>query len=100
MKWSQFEKIRDNTLKEIRELNQTKGRDYAGAEDAFNNFKTNAKRTGLTVFQVWSIYFLKHENALETFIRDGKVQSEPIEGRINDMILYLLLLRGMIEEEK
>jgi hypothetical protein len=33
-----------------------------------------------------------------TYIREGSVKSEPIEGRIHDLILYLYLLSALIEE--
>jgi hypothetical protein len=31
-------------------------------------------------------------------VREGGVLSEPIEGRIQDAVLYLLLLRGLVED--
>lgn len=82
----------------ILKLNETKGNDYSGNEDVFANFKRNVQRLGLEPYEVWSVYFFKHLDAIETWLRDGEVKSEPIEGRIDDAILYLLLLRGMISE--
>ena len=84
---------------DILELNYTKGNDYAGDEDVFANFKRNAQRLGLQPHEVWGVYFMKHIDAIETYLRTGNLESEPIESRIDDAILYLLLLRGMIEDD-
>lgn len=84
---------------EILGLNSTKGSDYSGTEDAFRNFKEGAARLGLHPHQVWAVYCSKHMDAIWTFVKDGGVvKSEPIEGRIDDAILYLFLLRGMVRE--
>lgn len=92
-----------NTLIEIiwesiKELNKTKGGDYAGDGDVFANFKRHAHNLDLTKEQVLAVYMNKHLDAINTYCKTGAVQSEPIEGRINDAILYLLLLRGMVAE--
>ena len=77
------------------------GRDEA-RDLAMNDagFKQGAIRIGLTPLQVWAIYFYKHIAAIETYVKNGSVSSEPIEGRIADAINYLILLRALIEETK
>lgn len=95
-----FVELMDSTYEELKKLNSTKGNDYAGDDDALNNFKTAALRVGLEPTQVWGVYFLKHIAAIETFIKDGNVKSEPIEGRVQDAILYLFLLLGLIVEKE
>ena len=87
------------------ELNNVKGHDYAGDEDALSNFKQDAERirkiaANNPVFAKWYTYFDKHWQAILTFLEEGDVKSEPIEGRIDDALLYLFLLRGLIEEAK
>ena len=69
-------------------------------DDALSNFKDAAYRLGLTPEQVWSVYADKHWQAIMTFCGKGQVESEPIEGRLRDVILYSFLLLGLIEEEK
>lgn len=98
MKRTQFNKVWDQTNERCRQINRDKGNDYAGDDDAFRNFKEVAARTGQTPQQTWLTYFSKHVMAIETFIKDGKVESEPIEGRIDDCITYLHLLHGMLKE--
>lgn len=99
MKRDDFNKLRDSVYKDIVAINETKGKDYSGDEDALSNFKVLAQRLGMTPLQVWGVYALKHIAAIESYIKNGSVESEPIEGRIDDAILYLFLLRGLIEEE-
>lgn len=100
MNRSDFGGLLDREFAVIRALNQTKGHDYAGDEDALLNFKSAAERLGLTPEQVWGVYGDKHWSAIMTFCKEGDVKSEPIEGRIRDVILYGFLLLGLIEEKK
>lgn len=77
-----------------------KGRDYTQGDGRLKNFYRNAERLGTTGRQVLAIYLFKHMDAIETFLRRGAVESEPIEGRIVDAINYLLLLYKMVQTEK
>jgi len=86
-------------------INQTKGHDYAGDEDALANFKRDPERLQRIaardpVLARWYVYFHKHLDAVFTFLEEGDVKSEPIDGRIDDAILYLHLLRGLIHERR
>lgn len=78
--------------------NTTKGHDYAGEADALANFKRAGARWGVTPVQAWGIYAGKHIEAIETYVREGAVQSEPIEGRIHDLLLYGFLFLGLVHE--
>lgn len=84
----------------ILELNNTKGHDYAGQEDALANFKRHAETLGIPPEKVWGVYASKHWDAVLTYIREGEVKSEPVNGRIMDLILYLFLLDALIEDEQ
>lgn len=94
----EFGNLIDDVWATVHHLNKTKGADYSGDEDVLANFKRNAKRLGLTKEQVLGVYMNKHLDAIDTYIRDGNIKSEPIEGRISDAIVYLLLLRAMVRE--
>lgn len=95
-----FVALMDEHYSSITEINRTKGHDYAGDDDALKNFKDQAAQLGLTPEQVWGVFAGKHWAAICTFIKEGDVKSEPIEGRIHDVILYCFLLLGLIEEKK
>jgi hypothetical protein len=90
--------IQDDLFEKIREVRQTKGREYATDEDTLADFKEVAEEVGNTPFQVWATYVKKHERAIDTFIREGFTKSESIEGRIIDVIVYHILLLGLIED--
>lgn len=96
---TEFQSMLQGEFDRILELNTTKGNDYAGNEDALANFKNAAVRLGLTPEQVWGVYADKHWSAIMTYCKDGQVESEPIEGRIRDAVLYLLLLMGLVIEK-
>ena len=99
---SDFLTLIDDTFNEMKRLTATKGAEYKGSGGGqFDNFVRYSSRAGLTVGQAWLVLFAKHLDAIDTFIRDdsqkvGRVRSEPINGRIDDAILYLVLLKGMV----
>lgn len=92
------ELIRDEAERLVA-LNTTKGEEYAGNADALSNFKRRAHELGITPFQVWAVLAGKHWDAIESYCKTGEVLSEPIEGRIRDLVLYNLLLLGLVTEE-
>lgn len=85
---------------ELRDISSRKGIEYANSEDRLANFKRLADRLGSTPEKVLMVYFTKHLDSIEFYAKTGKVMSEPVEGRINDAILYLCLLRGLIMERQ
>jgi hypothetical protein len=95
----EFTKIIEDTFESIKTLNVTKGEEYSGEDDALANFKRTGKAQDLLPMKVWAVFASKHYDAINSFIRNGKTLSEPIEGRIDDLIMYLLLLKGLIADE-
>ena len=95
-----FDTMIQETLVKIEELSATKGKEYAAGSDRLENFKTNGLVFGVPPESVCGIFMDKHYRAIQSFIRTGVVYSEPIEGRIDDCILYLLLLKGLIRDRK
>ena len=99
--------IRDPQLyqvfKECVAILDTKGNDYTVGQadkDRLYNFRSAAKDAGVSIVQVWYVYFFKHLTSLQRFVKEGRVESEPIEGRINDLINYLALLRLIIMDQQ
>jgi hypothetical protein len=89
----------------LQELSGTKGREYAGEEELLLNMKEQAIECGVRPETVLHIFMTKHLRAISTYVRDTqagnkRALSEPIEGRIEDAILYLALLRVMVRESK
>lgn len=100
-----WNKLLDQAISRIKELSTLKGGEYAGDEDRLANFRRNAANLGLSMEQVWAVYAGKHWDAVMQFIKDlgtGKKRErmEPIEGRVDDLLVYLLLFRAMLEERE
>jgi hypothetical protein len=110
MQQAEFEALFDSTVEACRGLLITKGREYAGTDDRLANFKRGASLTGCTPLQVLFIYLSKHYDAVATFVRDeaafdsaGSARpqtSEPIEGRLDDLINYAILAKALIVESE
>lgn len=100
MTFLEFDELSNRLFDEVKQMRDTKGKEYAGTEDRFDNFNRLAKRTGLDRKTIWLVYFTKHMDAIESYIKNGRTFSaEGIHGRIVDAITYLSLLDGMITEE-
>jgi hypothetical protein len=105
MNAQEFNKLVEGTIKTTAELLIVKGGEYAGSEDRLANFKRNAQLTGSTPLQVALVYMSKHFDALCTYIRDeatgvSRPRSEPIEGRLDDLINYCFLIKGLVTENQ
>lgn len=106
MKQSEFAVLVEQIRKETTELLVSKGREYAGDEDRLANFKRGAALTGAEPLTVLFIYMSKHYDALATYVRDQQdgdvmpVLSEPITGRLADLINYAILAWALIVEKE
>lgn len=99
----EFMKIVDDTFAEVKKLSKLKGNEYSSDVDRLANFRKNGETLGLPQEVIWAVYSNKHHDALMTYIRDVQTGTkrerlEGIEGRIDDLIVYLLLFKGMVKE--
>jgi hypothetical protein len=97
----------DNVLKpgaaKMLQLTESKGEEYkAGDADQFANFNRQARDLGLDRKAILMVYLSKHLDSIRNFVRlgDKAKLSEPIAGRIEDAILYLYLLLGMVKDDQ
>lgn len=92
-----------SVLEECDRVLKSKGNDYTqrqpGDKGRLKNFYRNGERLGLPAVKILALYLNKHLDAIETFVRHGQVESEPIEGRIVDAVNYLLLLAKLVRVE-
>ena len=102
MKVPDFIKWAESMQKEEHRIMLDKGKEYTVSdEDKFKNFKSIGERLNLAPKIVVMIYLLKHMDSIRNYVLTGKESStETIMGRIQDARNYLLLLGGVIEEEK
>jgi hypothetical protein len=103
MKAKDFDKLVNETIETCKEIMISKGGEYAHGDDRLDNFKRNAQLLGLTPEEVHAIYLGKHMDAIHTYIKDirsGKerTRSEPILGRFDDAINYLILGKALAVE--
>lgn len=88
-----YDRIADELLREARTIEVSKRPGYTiGDADVLANFKRVAERTGVTVGQVWLVYFLKHIDAITSIMAkpDLPVSEAPL-GRFADAVNYLRL---------
>jgi hypothetical protein len=99
----QFDSLVEDTFSKLKKLIDLKGGEYAHDAERFENFIRNGKRLDLHRLTIWAVYFNKHVDAINSFVagvQSGKIResSEPIQGRFEDALVYLLLGLGMVEE--
>ena len=95
--------LSDDQVEKLRSLAVLKGGEYAGDHDRLANFRRNAGALGLTMEQVWRVYAGKHWDAVTQYINDvsagkDRPRLESILGRADDLIVYLVLFKAMVEE--
>lgn len=105
MNRDQLNKIVLQTQAEMDRLLNVKGGEYANSLDVLANFKRGAELVGLQPLQVLFVYLSKHYDGVASYVRKtaaGKqpVLSEPIEGRLDDIIVYCTLAKALISEAK
>jgi hypothetical protein len=70
-----------------------------GNEDVLKNFKAVAARAGITPEQAWTVYFLKHIDAITAVMTRPELPvSEAPLGRFSDAINYLKLGWALLQE--
>lgn len=90
-------KLKDE-LQFLREAGQ---KEYAHGEDnAFGNFERLASMLNIDRKSILWVYCTKHLDGITSYLSGHKSQREDVRGRINDVMVYLTLLRGMIDQEE
>ena len=95
----------ETTFSAIHALSAVKGGDYAPGDDRLSNFKEASRRLGNIPEQVLLVYLDKHYASLCNYVKDlashkDRPRSEAVEGRVHDMIVYLLLFKGLLAERR
>lgn len=93
-----FKNLIDEQWMRIQALTDTKGEEYSQSDNQLANFVRQSHDLGIPPEVVIMVYLNKHLDSIRAYARGGYPESEPIEGRIDDAILYLLLLKAQIRE--
>lgn len=88
----------DKTFAECKTTYETANQEYALSEDALANFKRVGESLNLSPEKVLMVYTLKHIDGICSYVEGFKSQREDVRGRIKDVIVYMCLLRGLVEE--
>jgi hypothetical protein len=97
----ELHKFFEETLAHILELKKSKSRDYADDDDALWNVHDVALDTRLYPEKVVQVFMMKHWGVIQRVINENNfVPSEPLDGRIDDMIVYLIILKAMLSERR
>lgn len=95
-----WDKLVQDAFERVMQLSKLKGEEYSGTVNRLENFRRNANNLDLHAEQVWAVYAAKHWDALMQYVNDtadGKTRLtvESLSGRIDDLIVYLLLFEAM-----
>lgn len=100
MKTEQFEKVIEEQIERIREVLIVKAKEYA-TEDRLHNFRVSAQLQNITMEQALAGMLSKHTVSIYDMIASGdRYGVEKWDEKINEHIVYLLLLRAIIEEKR
>ena len=96
----EFDEIVERMLARTRSVLVSKAGEYA-TDDRLHNFKVSGATQGITPMQALAGMMAKHTVSIYDMIRKGKPYSRGLwEEKLTDHINYLILLRGLIEEEE
>jgi len=123
VKYETFEKLTDEIIQKVKEIASKKGHEYASSnEDRLANFKRGGTNQGLPPESILMVYAAKHWDSINTLMKDLRLfcddyekskaeadtsqplarlrnlSAEPIEGRLLDMITYMMLLWGLLRD--
>ena len=102
MTTNEFKDLFNNEiLPSINSMRDAGQKEYAhDVDEIFANFHRIAEDMDIDRKKVLMTYFLKHVDGINAFVKGHKSQREDVTGRITDCIVYLMLLWGMITEER
>ena len=101
MTQKQMEKLINKIFKQIQKIRAAGQKEYARkSHNAFANFERVADHVNMSREKTLMVYLLKHIDGISSFVNGHISQREDVRGRITDVIVYLCLLWGMIEQNE
>lgn len=95
------ELVMAKVVNEINSLREAGQKEYVHDEDRpFRNFEDNGAKVGIPREKAWWLMASKHIDGIVAWINGHRSQRENVRGRINDLIVFLILLRAMVEEDE
>ena len=101
MKLKEHNILLEEIFQKVTDIRLAGQREYAHDEDnCFANFERIANLQELNREQVLMTYLLKHIDGIQSYVKGHHSQREDVTGRIVDVIVYLTLLWGMVEQDR
>lgn len=91
----------ERLIEEADRVMKAKQHDYIGDDpDPLAAFRKTAAATGLTVRQVWSVFFMKHVLALGQWANGDTPKEESVFDRLVDVVNYAKFAALIDDEEQ
>jgi len=101
MTYKEMKRVVQSQLREVLKTRDEGQKEYAhDTDNVFANFERCSNLLDISREKALMIFLLKHIDGISAYIKGHQSQRENVTGRITDAIVYLCLLRGMIEDEK
>ena len=101
MTYEKMKRLVRSQLKEFLKTRDAGQKEYAhNIDNVFANFERTSSLLDIPRDKALMVFFLKHVDGISAYVKGHKSQREDVTGRITDAIVYLCLLRGMIEDGK
>lgn len=91
--------MEETIFPELMQVRKDGQREYAGGIDAFGNFNRLSQELDVDRKKILWVYAMKHKDGIASYLNGNTEQRDSVQGRIKDLIMYLMLLWGMTEEE-
>jgi len=93
--------LMEEIFKKIQRTREEGQKEYARQQNnAFANFERIGDNLDISKEEVLLVYLLKHIDGICSYVKGHRSQRENVRGRITDVIVYLCLLWGMIEQNE
>lgn len=93
--------VMTNVFDECQDLRNAGQDEYAHDQsNAFANFERVASFLDIPREKVLLVYAIKHLDGICSYVDGHQSQREDVRGRINDLCVYMTLLRGMVDENE
>lgn len=94
-----------DAIKRAEHLFASKNSEYGDASDILANFRRLGQQQDLPLSTVWMMLAGKHLDSIQQYVKDlrnskARNRTEPISRRIDDLVVYSLLLLAIVEEER
>jgi len=101
MNREEMAKVMEEIFQQMQFLRDAGQADYAHKDsNAFANFERVGERLNIPREKVALVYLEKHVDAIHAYANGHRSTREDVRGRILDIMVYLCLIYGMVEENE